>query len=117
MTNFRERMTGTESTGDLAIRIPLKKLVSKAQFQQVIILEATNADALIDNRAENKPSVAGFLDGPVHLTSNAVKLRDEYVTNALESKGYIVVRYPYRPPLTPKQAEEFAQKMAKANEL
>jgi hypothetical protein len=116
--SFRERMTGTESAADVAIRTPLKKALLKRliinkcpfppllEFQKTIILEATNVDVLINRMFEHKESIVALLDGPVHLESNAVKLRDEYVTNTLERKGYIVKRYPYVPPLSQKKIEE-----------
>jgi very-short-patch-repair endonuclease len=109
---YKENMTGTESNADVAIRVPLKKLVPNAQFQKRIILDATNVDVLVDRSAQGWPSIVALLDGPVHLTSNAVKLRDELVTNALEQKGIVVMRFPYKPPLSKKQMDEICAKIA-----
>jgi very-short-patch-repair endonuclease len=109
---YKERMTGTESNADVDIRTPLKKLVPNAKFQKRIILDATNVDVLVDRSAQGWPSIVALLDGPVHLTSNKVKLRDENVTNMLESMNLIVMRFPYKPPLRQKQLNEIAAKIA-----
>jgi hypothetical protein len=86
------------------LRDELEKVGVRMEYQKRITLDETTLDAYAE--LPNGERHCFLLDGPVHLKSEKIKLRDEYVEQVLTKRHYKIHRYPYMPPLSKEKLEE-----------
>jgi hypothetical protein len=94
------------------LRDRLEKASVHMEYQKQIVLDATTMDAYAE--LSNGEKHCFLLDGPVHLKSEKVKLRDEYVEQVLQKRHYKIHRYPYVPPLSKEKLAEIEADILKA---
>lgn len=86
------------SAAEWEIRKALNLEGIRMQYQEMIILDAHHIDISGVNK---KQEFHGFeIDGPVHLTSEKVKLRDEYLDEIFPKRHMNLWHLPYTPPLS-----------------
>lgn len=96
--SFRENLHPVVAAAEWEIREQLDLQGIHMQYQYMIILDAHNVDVYGENAKQERHCFE--LDGPVHQTSEKVKLRDEYLTELLEKRHFKVWHLPYTPPLS-----------------
>jgi very-short-patch-repair endonuclease len=105
--SFREHMSTVVSNAEWLIRQRLSALdVRGLEFQKQFVLDAHNVDIygeLLQSRHVFE------IDGPIHFTSEKVKVRDEYVQDWFERRGINVWHLPYTPPLSEKRLAEIVE--------
>lgn len=105
--SFREGMKPIIATAEWEVRKALELEGIRMEYQYTIILDAHNVDIYGENAKQEQHCFE--LDGPVHLTSEKVKLRDEYLTELLEKRHFNVWHLPYTPPLSQKRLTEIVE--------
>jgi very-short-patch-repair endonuclease len=76
----------------------------KMQYQEMVIVDAHHVDV---SGVDPRQHWHGFeLDGPVHRTSEKIKLRDEFLDQWFEKPYMHLWRLPYEPPLSKRRKKE-----------
>lgn len=95
---FRDNMHVRVSDAEWVVRQHLDRDNVKLEYQKTFILDAHNVDMFGENAKHERHCFE--IDGPPHLTSEKVKLRDEFLADVLEKRGLKVWHLPYVPPLS-----------------
>jgi hypothetical protein len=95
---FRENLHPIVSAAEWDVRSDLDHDHLRMEYQKMVILDAHYFDIFGENRKQEQHFFK--IDGPIHLTSEKVKLRDEFLTGKLERRGCKVWHLPYTPPLS-----------------
>lgn len=102
--SFRERMSPLVSAAEWEIRKHLDLLGVRMQYQKTIILDAHSVDIYGENARQERHCFE--IDGPLHHSSEKVKVRDEHITELLEKRGFKVWHLDYTPPLSHERLTE-----------
>lgn len=75
-----------------------------------ITLDITKPDLYFDMKR-----LCIYIDGPPHLKERQ-QIKDGIIDEKLEKRGYTVLRFPYKPPLTKKRLREIVDRIKEALE-
>jgi very-short-patch-repair endonuclease len=102
---FKQKMHPTISNAEWNLRTKLNKSGIRVIQQFEIIMDRTTVDFYFPSKR-----LCVFLDGPPHLKEH-VEARDEFVDEKLQKRGYKILRFPYKPPLSKKMLNEIMEKI------
>jgi len=102
--SFRPGLHPIVAAAEWEVRKQLDLKGLKMQYQEMIIIDAHNVDI---SGVNTKQKFHGFeIDGPVHRTSEKVKLRDEHLDEIFAKRHMNLWHLPYDPPLSIARREE-----------
>lgn len=106
LLSFREAMHPIVAAAEweLRTRLSLMERTGSLEFQKMIILDAHSVDVYGENKKGERHCFE--LDGPIHRTSEKVKVRDDYVRDLLERRKMCVWPMPYDPPISKRRLQE-----------